>query len=147
MIRYFLAAAIFAAYGAVSFYLGNDYGAETVQAKWDTEKASIVTAQRDKEALLQANMDKLRTEKNNELARLNRHVRTLSDSLRNRPERPAVPEVASAGDAAAGCTGARLYKPDGEFLVGESSRADQLKLALITCQDAYQAASKQTLEH
>jgi hypothetical protein len=128
-------------------YQGYENGKQSVQAKWDTNKAAIITAQREKEAALQANMDKLRKEKNNELARLNRHVRALSDSLRNRPERPAVPASASAGDGATGCTGAGLYKPDGEFLVGEAARAAQLRLALINCQKAYQDAIDKSAGH
>lgn len=120
-----------------------DYGRRSVQAKWDTEKAATATAQRTKEATLQANMDKLRTEKNNELARLNTTVRRLSDSLRNRPERPAVPASAAVGDGAGGCTGATLYRSDSEFLIGEASRADTLRIALKACQDAYRAASEQ----
>jgi len=142
MIRTFLAAAVIAVYGGWSFYLGNDYGAKAVQSKWDAEKLTITTAQRDKEAELQAGMDKLRTEKNRELARLNTTVQRLSDSLRSRPERPngATPE---AGASAAGCTGAELYRPDGEFLIGESARADQIRLALKACQQMYQKASEQ----
>lgn len=118
-------------------------GEQVIRAEWDTEKVTIITAQRDKEAALQASMDKLRTEKNNELARLNTTVRSLNASLRSRPERPAVPASAAVGDGATGCTGAGLYKPDGQFLVGESSRADQLRLALKACQDAYRKASGQ----
>ena len=112
-----------------------------MQAQWDTEKAAIVTAQRDKEAELQAGMDKLRTEKNNELARLNTTVRNLTASLRSRPERP-VPEVASTGDGATGCTGTTLYRSDSEFLIRLSERADKLRLALIACQSAYQSAGQ-----
>lgn len=116
-------------------------GAQHVQAKLDAEKAATVIAQRDKEAELQANMDKLRTEKNREAAKLRRTVAALTDSLRDRPDRPADP-ASSAGASSAGCTGAELYKPDGNFLVGEAARADQIRLALKSCQDAYQAASK-----
>lgn len=128
-------------------YQGYEYGRQNVQAAWDTEKSAIVTAQREKESLLQANMDKLRTEKNRETAKLQRTVAALTDSLRNRPERPAVPEVASAGDGAPGCTGATVYKQDGEFLIRESARADQLRLALITCQKAYQEAADKSAGH
>lgn len=135
---------VLALFSALAGYgYGHQHGAQTVQAKWDTEKAAVAVAQRDKEAALQAGMDKLRTEKNRELERLNRHVRALSDSLRNRPERPAVPSSASAGDGAPSCTGAGLYKSDSQFLVGESARADQLRLALKACQNAYRAASGQ----
>lgn len=115
-------------------------GAQSVQAAWDTEKAAAaIEAQQ-----LQANMDKLRGEKNHELARLNATVRSLSDSLRRRPERPAsATQTANVGNGASGCTGATVYKQDGEFLIGEATRADQLRLALIACQSAYLAASKQ----
>lgn len=134
-------ALVLALFSALAGYgYGHQHGAAGVQAKWDTEKAATATAQRTKEAALQAGMDKLRTEKNRETAKLARTVAALTDSLRNRPERPAVPEVASTGDGAPGCTGAGLYKPDGTFLVGEAARAATLRLALITCQKAYQDA-------
>lgn len=147
MIRLFIAAIIIAVYGVGSFFVGENYGAKAVQAKWDSEKAAAVTAQRDKEAALQASMDKLREEKNRETAKLRRTVAALTDSLRNRPERPASGAAASAGDGAQGCTGAELYRPDSQFLVGESARADQIRLALMQCQSAYQAASQNTVEH
>lgn len=65
--------------------------------------------------------------------------RTL-DSLHDRPDRPAggaVPPPAADGLA---CTGAQLYRPDAEFLVRESTRADQLRAELATCHEAYDAA-------
>lgn len=132
-----LASAFFAGY-----FQGTHHGEQVVQAAWDTEKAAIVTAQRNKEAELQASMDKLRTEKNRETAKLARAVAALTDSLRDRPERPSVPASANAGDGASGCTGAELYRQDSQFLVNEATRADQIRLALKSCQDAYQAASK-----
>lgn len=132
--------------GAICVFLagysqGVKDGEQVIRAEWDTEKATIITAQREKEAALQASMDKLRMEKNNELARLNTTVRNLTLSLRNRPERPAVPASASAGDGATGCTGATLYRSDSEFLIRLSERADKLRLAMIQCQDAYLEAS------
>lgn len=108
----------------------------------DQAVAEAKEAQRTKEAELQASMDKLREDKRRETAKLARTVAALTDSLRNRPERPAsaTPE---AGAGAAGCTGAELYKTDGNFLVGESARADQIRLALKACQDAYREVSGQ----
>ncbi len=116
-------------------------GEQVIRAEWDTEKATIITAQRDKEAGLQAGMDQLRKEKNRETAKLQRTVAALTDSLRNRPERPAVPASSSAGYGATGCTGTTLYRSDSEFLIRLSERADKLRLALIQCQDAYLEAS------
>jgi sRNA-binding protein len=118
-------------------------GAQHVQAKWDAEKAALVTSQRTKEAELQANMDKLRTEKNRETAKLQRTVAALTDSLRDRPERPAVPASTSAGDAGRGCTGAELYREDAELVVAESERAEIIRITLKKCQDAYRKASGQ----
>jgi len=123
-----------------AIYQGYEYGRQSVQAEWDSEKAAIITAQRDKEAALQANMDKLREDKRRETARLNATVRALTDSLRNRPERPDVPASASAGDGATGCTGAELYRQDSQFLISEAARADTIRIALKACQDAYRAA-------
>ena len=128
-------------------YQGYEYGRQNVQAKWDTEKAATVIAQREKETELQSSMDKLRTEKNRELARLNTTVRRLSDSLRSRPERPTMPTSASAGDAGGWCSGTGLYKSDGEFLIGEAARAAATRLALINCQKAYQAAVDKSAGH
>jgi len=121
-------------------------GEQVIRAEWDTEKETIITAQRDKETELQRNMDKLRMEKNNELARLNTTVRSLTASLHSRPERPsapAVPEVASAGDAGGWCSGPQLYREDAELAISEAERADTIRIALKACQDAYRAASEQ----
>jgi len=132
------------AIGALLFgnYIGHKHGTEEVQAKWNAEKLTLITAQHDKEAELQSNMDTLRKAYSNETAKLATNVRNLSNSLRNRPERPAVPASAasSAAATAPGCTGAELYKPDGEFLVREAARADAIRIAMIQCQAAYDAA-------
>lgn len=141
--RYFLTLVVIAIYGGSATYIGISAGAAKVQAKWDAEKFAIATAQRTKEAELRSNMDKLREAYSHETSKLSRTVASLNDRVRSRPTRPAVPASATVGDGAPGCTGAGLYKPDGEFLIRESSRADQIRLALIQCQDAYRAASGQ----
>lgn len=132
---------------AVGGFIGYVHGSDATQARWDTEKEATATAQRTKEASLQANMDKLRTEKNRETAKLQRTVAALTLSLRDRPERPAVSASASAGDGSGGCTGATLYRSDSEFLIRFSERADTLRLALITCQNAYQDAVDKSAGH
>lgn len=143
MIRYFLAVAVIFVYGGAATYIGLSYGAASVRAEWDTEKAAIITANREKEAALQASMDKLRTEKNRETAKLQRTVAALTLSLRDRPERPSVPASASAGDGGGWCSGPQLYREDAQLALSESERADTIRLALITCQKAYRAASGQ----
>lgn len=89
-------------------------------------------------ATLQATNQKAHDEKN----RLALDLRRALNSLRHRPERPAtaggdVPESAADGMA---CTGDQLYRPDGEFLAREATRADQLRIDLSACQAAYDAA-------
>ena len=140
-----LLACIVSAVIAMSF--GYDEGAKRVQAKWDTEKAAIVTAQRDKEAELQSSMDKLREDKNRETAKLSRTVAALTNSLRNRPERPAVPASAAVGDAGGWCSGPQLYREDAAMAISEAERADQIRIALITCQKAYQDAVDESSGH
>jgi len=126
----------------IGYALGYKHGTLDIQANLDAQRADLIAAQRTKEAELQASMDKLREDKRRETAKLARTVAALTDSLRDRPERPAVPASASAGDAGRGCTGAELYRPDSQFLVWENSRAETIRLALITCQKAYQDAAK-----
>jgi hypothetical protein len=120
---------------AFGYKHGHDIGAHEVQAQWDEERAQAAIKSQE----LQTNMDKLREGKNRELARLNRTVNALSDSLRSRPERPTG-ATADARDGASGCTGATLYRPDSAFLVGEAERADTIRIALIQCQAAYRSA-------
>jgi len=43
-----------------------------------------------------------------------------------------------------GCTGAGLFKPDAEFLVGHAARANKLRIDLAACQARYDAAVKLT---
>ena len=143
MIRFLSAAVIVASLCVTAFLIGHTHGEQDVQAKWDKDKADKDTAQRAKEAELQVSMDKLQKDKNRETAKLQRTVATLTLSLRNRPERPAVPASASTGDGATGCTGSGLYKTDSEFLVRLAQRADTIRLALIQCQTAYEKAQQQ----
>lgn len=138
---------VLALFSALAGYgYGHQHGAAGVQAKWDAEKAAIVTAQRAKETLLQANMDKLREDKRRETAKLQRTVAALTDSLRNRPERPAVPASATAGDAGGWCSGPQLYRQDAELALSEAERADRIRLQLIQCQSAYEKARQASNE-
>lgn len=63
--------------------------------------------------------------------RLGAQLADALDSLRNRPERPAVP---GATPACPGATGAELYQQDAGFLAREAARADQLRADLAHCQ-------------
>jgi hypothetical protein len=125
-----------------------------VQQEWDKERsvqeAAYAQAQseaRAKEQQLQANADVIRQEKDREIRNLNARATALTNSLRDRSERPtteasALPSTASNGSTPAGCTGKELYRPDGEFLAREAARGDELRILLKQCRDQYEALTK-----
>ena len=141
--------AIIGAAGA-GYYQGNEAGQAKVQQAWDKERAAqeaeyaaAQSAAREKEQALQANADQLRQEKDREIRNLNARATALTNSLRDRSERPtaeasAVPSTTSNGPAPAGCTGEKLYRPDGEFLAREAARGDELRVLLKQCRDQYE---------
>jgi len=136
--------AVVCAYG-VGHWQGDEAGQAKVQAKWDQEKAKLaeeyassVAKMREKEQALQANADKLREDKNRELAKLSDTNRTLLNSLRQRPsssEASSLPSATSSGQG--GCTGKELYRENGEFLIKLAMEADELRIALKQCYAQY----------
>jgi len=145
--------AVIAAAGA-GYFQGSEHGQAKVQNLWDKEKAAqyaeYAKAQeeaRKKEQELQANADQLRQEKDREIRNLNARTTALTNSLRDRSERPttqasAMPSTTTNGSTATGCTGKELYRPDGEFLAREAARADELRFLLKQCRDQYEALTK-----
>ena len=64
--------------------------------------------------------------------------------LRSRADRPSDGDMSKNPSTTVGCTGAQLYRSDAAFLIGESARADRLRIALAACQAAYDSAVKLT---
>lgn len=132
------------------YYQGNEAGQAKVQQAWDKERAAqeaayaqAQAAAREKEQKLQTSADQIRQEKDREIRNLNARATALSNSLRDRQDRPtaengSVSGTATNGPAAAGCTGEKLYRPDGEFLAREAARADELRVLLKQCRDQYE---------
>lgn len=71
---------------------------------------------------------------------ISRQRDAVAASLRDRPERAAVPASSPAAQACAGATGAQLSRPDATFLAGLAARADELRAALERCQGGDVAA-------
>ena len=122
-------------------------GADSVQRRWDAvekeraEASAKVTA----DALqvtkdLQASADKDKGIKDAQIKTLNSNLAAALVGLSNRPARPGDSSVPSNTPAGAGCTGSGLFRPDAEFLVRETARADKLRLDLQQCQARYEAA-------
>ncbi len=144
---YFIAGSVVAvvlAYG-VGHWQGDDAGQAKIQSQWDKEKAKQMAeyaaaqdAARAKEQSLQANADKLREDKNRELAKLSDTNRTLLNSLRNRPSSSETSSLSSAASSGqGGCSGKNLYRESAEDIVKLATDADELRIALKQCYAQY----------
>lgn len=138
--------ALIAAFGG-GYYQGNESGKASVQQKWDKENARLQAEYaenqriaREKEQALQSSADKLRQEKDREIRNISARATALSNSLRDRAERPAqsgaVSGSASLGKS--GCTARELYREDSEVVVRFAREADELRLALNQCYAQYE---------
>ena len=135
------------------YYKGNSAGKAEVQAEWAKEKAEQYAeyakgqeAARAREQEMQAAADKLRKEKDAQIKEINARATALTNSLRDRKERPAESGTASgAARSCSGASGAELAKGDGEFLAGYSADAARLQAALDQCVKQYNAA-RQTVK-
>ena len=134
--------------GAGGLYKGHKLGKAEVQQAWDKEKAEQYAAYakaqeeaRKKEQELQAQADQLRKESYEQIRDINARATALSNSLRDRQERPASNgSVSGTARSCAGASGAELAKGDGEFLAGYSADAARLQAALDQCVKQYNAA-------
>lgn len=100
---------------------------------------------RKKEQSMQAAADEIRRTKDAQIRTLNARVSTLTAQLRERPQRPSVSSItpdARIGFVATGCSGAELYREDGEFLVREAARADTVREGYRQCAQQYEAVRK-----
>ena len=129
------------------YYKGNSAGQAEVQQAWDKEKAEQYAAYakgqeeaRQREQEMQQAADKLRREKDAQIRDINARATALTNSLRNRQERPAESSaVSSAARSCGGASGAELAKGDGEFLAGYAADAARLQAALDQCVKQYNA--------
>ena len=142
--------AVIVAAGA-GYFQGSEHGKEKVQALWDKEKAEQYAeyakgqeAARQKEQELQANADRLRQEKDREIKNLNARATALTNSLQHRQARTTetnpMPNASSAGSSH--CTGKKLFREDGEFLIRVAREADELRIALKQCYTQYETLRK-----
>ena len=135
------------------YYQGNTAGRAVVQQAWDKEKAEQYAAYakgqeeaRKREQEMQQAADKLRREKDAEIRDINARATALTNSLRDRQERPAKDgSMSGAARSCSGASGAELAKGDGEFLAGYSADAARLQAALDQCVKQYNAA-RQTVK-
>jgi hypothetical protein len=132
------------------YYKGNSAGQAEVRQAWDKEKAEQYAAYakgqeeaRQREQEMQQAADKLRREKDAQIRDINARATALTNSLRDRQERPtqngAMSSTAGLTDASGWCTGARLYREHAEAFAGESALAAEIQSELKTCLKQYNA--------
>jgi hypothetical protein len=135
--------------GGAGYVKGSGDGQAKVQAAWDAERiqqqeahARALQESIEKQQALQLGADQLRQEADREKRELAARNTALTNSLRNRPERPTteVGAVRSAtGAGSSGCTPRELYRQDSEVVVGLAREADEIRLALKQCYAQYEA--------
>jgi hypothetical protein len=134
---------------AAGYWKAYTSGKQAVQLEWDAATAQATAAAlaaeqaaRAKEQELQGKADAIRRTKNAEIQSLSLRVDEYARRLQNRPDRPSsdnLPTPAGTGASTSGCTGAGLFRRDGEFLTGLAADADRLRIALSACQAAYKS--------
>ena len=115
-----------------------------MQGKWDEDVrqrteafAALTTSDRLREQQMNADQAAARQEKERDKASIGAAQRRIAYLLRNRPQRPA--DMSSSAAAVAAdqggpqCTGAGLFREDGDLLRRESKRADDTRIALKEC--------------
>ena len=114
------------------------------RAQWSAAAVARQAAVDAQNVRLQDQVTHLTQEHMGAQARLDRLVRTVGQRLSERPARSAAAPDTGARPAAGAddraprlATGAELYREDGEFLVREAARADQIRLALTACLAQY----------
>ena len=135
------------------YYQGNTAGRAVIQQAWDKEKAEQYAAYakgqeeaRQREQEMQQAADKLRREKDAQIRDINARATALTNSLRDRQERPSKDgSMSGTARSCSGASGAELAKGDGEFLAGYSADAARLQAALDQCVKQYNAV-RQTVK-
>lgn len=117
----------------------------TIEANLAREKTyalNILKAQQTEHAL-NDQADIIRKDSHDAIKNLDGRVADLLGQLRRtRADRPVAQsgQPAEASGSVASCTGAGLYRPDGEFLVGIAASAAQVGIERDECRALYNAA-------
>lgn len=110
----------------------------TLQGEYAKKLLEASELAREREQVMVSSADKIRKEKDAQIASLNTRLGTALSSLSERPQRPSsASQGAPASCIGAGATGAQLSREDAEFLVREAARADKLMTALDQCYRQY----------
>lgn len=118
----------------------NEAIAETrasMQAEYTKKLLEASELARERERTMVESADKLRKDKDAQIANLNGRLSAALDGLRQRPQRPSPGQSPAPSCDCSGATGSSLSREDAEFLVREAARADKLRSALDQCYKQY----------
>lgn len=123
-------------------------GRAEVQAQWDFAKLAQAEADkiaeadtRQRERALQDDADNLRKAKDEQIKKISGQLKLALAAVRVQHATPRPPDyIPAPAGAGAACSGASLFTQDAEFLVRESSRADELRVAYLHCEAQYNKA-------
>jgi len=105
-------------------------GVSTEREKWGVKLAGDAAVAKAVTDGWRSTVKEIRDANAQEVTRIAAERDRALGELRKRADR--LPEASRA--ACEGATGAELSRPDGQFLVGEAARADELRAALQSCQ-------------
>lgn len=125
----YLGSTIFTAF--MSYNIGKNLEHKKFLEYQNAQKALMI----DKENKYQEMLVQSLKEKEDAIKDLNKRHASVVNSLQQRPSRQSSNEASSSPSVCtgAGSTGDRLYREDGEFLIGEATRAEVIKQALRAC--------------
>jgi len=126
-------------------YLSYDYGRLKYSNKLEQYKLEQSIINNQKIVELSKKNDEIQKkfvlnnlEKDREIYNLNQRHAVIVSSLQSRPQRttsnPTTDTKSTAPEpTGTGSTGQQLFREDAEFLIGEATRAETLKQALLEC--------------
>lgn len=134
----------------VAYDTGYAAGADQVQQAYDAyklEQATLAAALAEQNGKAQDKLNRDFEMKigalNDKNADISAKLSAANQRLRDRKDRPTgiahsagaaiVPKTSENTAGPISCTGAELYRADGEFLIREAARADRIREALSTC--------------
>lgn len=97
-------------------------------AEHDKQIINSTTKRLEIEAALKEQYKQDLLDKNEKIISINNQLARANGMLAKRPQRPDnVPISTNPALPSTSCTGAELYRQDGEFLIGEAARAERIK--------------------
>jgi hypothetical protein len=115
---------------------------ESNNAKWNKEQQELIKKNDETEKAILTGVLKLEEMKNEEIQNLNTTANDLRSKLRNRPSRKYITVYRDNPSIERACTGAELYREDGEFLIGEAARAERVLIERNYYYEQYEQVRK-----